>query len=98
MHSFFRARDLNASVSYCKTMLGLGVRQDGSDLLAGLIYQPYYLLCFGIAAVVVWGCPQTWDFTRVLRWPKAVFCLLVLLLSLAVMETQAFNPFIYFIF
>jgi alginate O-acetyltransferase complex protein AlgI len=95
---FFRARDLTASLNYCRTMLGFGARQDGSDLLSGLIYQPYYLLCFAIAAVVVWRCPQTWDFTRELRWPKAVFCILILLLSLTVMETQAFNPFIYFIF
>ena len=95
---FFRANDTTAAMNYCRTMLGFGVRQDGSDLLSGLIYQPYYLLCFAIAAAVVWGCPQTWDFTRELRWPKAAFCILILLLSLAVMETQDFNPFIYFIF
>ncbi len=95
---FFRAKDLSAALNYCQTMLGFGARQDGSDLLAGLIYQPYYLLSFALAALVVWRCPQTWDFTREIRWPKAVYCLLVLLLALAVMETQAFNPFIYFIF
>lgn len=95
---FFRAKDTTAAMNYCRTMLGFGARQDGSDLLSGLIYQPYYLLCFAIAAAVVWGCPQTWDFTRQLRWPKAAFCILILLLSLAVMETQDFNPFIYFIF
>jgi alginate O-acetyltransferase complex protein AlgI len=47
---------------------------------------------------VVWACPQTWDFTRRLTWPKAAFAAALLLLSLALMETQAFNPFIYFIF
>ena len=95
---FFRAKDLTASVNYCKTMLGLGAHQAGSDLLAGLIYQPYYLLWFAVAAIVVWAAPQTWDFTRKLTWPKAVYCVVILLLALAVMETQAFNPFIYFIF
>ncbi len=95
---FFRAKDLPASLNYCGTMLGFGARQDGGDLLAGLIYQPYYLLSFAIAGIVVWRCPQTWDLTREIRWPKAVYCLLILLLALAVMETQAFNPFIYFIF
>ncbi len=95
---FFRAKDLNASMDYCRTMLGFGPLQESSDLLAGLIYQPYYVLCFLAAGVVVWGCPQTWDFTREIRWPKAAFCLAVLVLALAVMETQAFNPFIYFIF
>jgi alginate O-acetyltransferase complex protein AlgI len=95
---FFRAKDLPAALQYCATMLGCGPTQDGAGLLSGLIYQPYYLLWFGIAAFVTWFCPQTWDFTRTLRWPKAAYCALVLLLSLIVMETQAFNPFIYFIF
>jgi alginate O-acetyltransferase complex protein AlgI len=95
---FFRAKDLPAALQYCATMLGFGPTQDGAGLLSGLIYQPYYLLWFGIAAFVTWCCPQTWDYTRTLRWPKAAYCVLVLLLSLIVMETQAFNPFIYFIF
>jgi alginate O-acetyltransferase complex protein AlgI len=95
---FFRAKDLTASVNYVKSMFGLGAVQDGRPLIGGLVYHPYYLLCFGCAAVVTWTCPQTWDFTRRLTWPKAVFCALMLILSLAVMETQAFNPFIYFIF
>jgi len=95
---FFRAKDLTASVNYVKSMFGLGAVQDGRPLIGGLVYHPYYLLCFGCAAVVTWACPQTWDFTRRLTWPKAVFCALMLILSLAVMETQAFNPFIYFIF
>lgn len=95
---FFRARDLPASVNYCQTMLGFGATQSGSDLLAGLIYQPYFLLNFAIAAVVVWACPQTWDFTRKLTWPKAAFAAFILIVALALMEAQAFNPFIYFIF
>jgi alginate O-acetyltransferase complex protein AlgI len=95
---FFRAKDLPSALNYCKTMLGFGALQDGSDLLAGLIYQPYYVLSFAIAGTVVWACSQTWDFTREIRWPKAAYCLLVLLLALAMMETQEFNPFIYFIF
>ena len=95
---FFRARDLPASVNYCKTMLGFGATQSGSDLLAGLIYQPYFLLNFAIAAVVVWVCPQTWDFTRKLTWPKTAFAAFVFLVALALMEAQAFNPFIYFLF
>lgn len=95
---FFRAKDLPAAMSYVRTLLGTGPAQDGSHLLAGLIYQPYYVICFLLAGVVVWACPQTWDFTRRLSWPKAVYCSVLLVVSLAVMLTQAFNPFIYFIF
>jgi len=95
---FFRAKDLDSAINYCSTMLGFGASQDASDLLAGLIYRPYFLVSFATAAVVVWACPQTWDFTRRLTWPKVVWIAALLVLSLAIMETQAYNPFIYFIF
>lgn len=95
---FFRARDLPAAAAYCRTLAGLGDPQPAADLVAGLVYRPYFVLSMAAAAIVVWACPQTWDFTRRMSWPKAAFCVGVLLLSLATMETQAFNPFIYFIF
>ena len=95
---FFRARDLPAAVAYCRTLAGCGDPQTAAGLVAGLIYRPYFLISMVAAAFVVWACPQTWDFTRRLSWPKAAFCLGILLLALATMETQAFNPFIYFIF
>jgi alginate O-acetyltransferase complex protein AlgI len=71
---------------------------DGAVLLSGVLYQPYYLLTFAIAAVVVWAGPQTWDWTRKLGWAKVSICLLLLWTSLAALESQEFNPFIYFIF
>ncbi len=95
---FFRSGDLAGSVNYIKTMLGFGALQDGSFLISGLIFKPYYVLSLIIAATVVWTCPQTWDFTRKLTWPKAIYCSVILLISLFIMETQSFNPFIYFIF
>ncbi|MFM8581973.1 MAG: MBOAT family O-acyltransferase [Planctomycetaceae bacterium] len=95
---FFRAPSLPEALRYCQAMLGFAPEHPGSNLLAGLIYRPYFVLCMGLAAVVVWGAPQTWDFTRRLTWPKATWAVLLLWLSLAVMEAQAFNPFIYFIF
>jgi alginate O-acetyltransferase complex protein AlgI len=95
---FFRAKDLAGALAYCRSMLGFGPRQDGMDLMTGLTTQPYFLASMALAAVVVWACPQTWDFTRRIGWLKAAYVFLVLLVSLAVMETQSFNPFIYFIF
>jgi len=95
---FFRARDLDAAVAYCGTLAGWKQPQAAAALVAGLVYKPYFLLSMAAAAIVVWACPQTWDLTRRLSWPKAAFCAAVLLVALVVMETQAFNPFIYFIF
>jgi len=48
--------------------------------------------------VIVWGCPQTWDWTRTIPLWKAAPIVLALLVSLAVLMTQSYNPFIYFIF
>jgi alginate O-acetyltransferase complex protein AlgI len=95
---FFRASDLPTALSYCASMLGMGNPQSGAGLIVGIIHQPYYLLSLAVAAVVVWFCPQTWDWSRTITWPKVVCVLAVFLLSLLVMTTQAFNPFIYFIF
>jgi alginate O-acetyltransferase complex protein AlgI len=95
---FFRAADLPSALRYAGFMLGIGSPQEGSVLLEGLVYQPYYLGTFLIAALVVWTCPQTWDWTRTLTFPKAVAIVLLFALSAMVLTTQAFNPFIYFIF
>ena len=62
------------------------------------MYQPYYVLTFLVAAVIVWGAPQTWDFSRSITPAKAAVTFALFWLSLAVLFTQAFNPFIYFIF
>ena len=95
---FFRAADLPQAVRYLGDMLALGAPQEGAGLLAGVVYQPYYLGTFLLAGAIVWSAPQTWDWTRTLTLPKAAAVLAGLLLSVAVLATQAYNPFIYFIF
>jgi alginate O-acetyltransferase complex protein AlgI len=95
---FFRSPDLPHAMSYLGDMLWIGDPQPGAALLAGVVYQPYYLLTFLLAAVIVWTAPQTWDWTRTITPPKAAAALGLLVLSAMVLATQAFNPFIYFIF
>jgi alginate O-acetyltransferase complex protein AlgI len=95
---FFRARDLSHALAYLGNMTGSGELQDGSGLLAGIVYQPYYLGTFLLAGVIVWSAPQTWDWTRTLTLPKAGAVAALLVLAVVVLTTQAFNPFIYFIF
>jgi alginate O-acetyltransferase complex protein AlgI len=95
---FFRAADLPAAVQYCGSMLGLTTAQPGAGLIGGLIYQPYYVASMLLAAIVAWFCPQTWDFTRNITWPKALWITSVFWLAIVVMTTQEFNPFIYFKF
>ena len=95
---FFRAETLGEAGRYFANLFGFGTVQAGADLLGGIMYQPYYTLTFLIAAIVVWGAPQTWDFTRRMTPLKAGITLVLFWASLSVLFTQSFNPFIYFIF
>jgi alginate O-acetyltransferase complex protein AlgI len=95
---FFRAPDLPAAVRYLGSMAGVAGAQGGADLVAGLVYQPYYILTAATAALVTWSCPQTWDWTRTLTFPKAAAAVALFVIASVVLMTQAYNPFIYFIF
>ncbi|HUW32099.1 MAG TPA: MBOAT family protein [Planctomycetota bacterium] len=95
---FFRAADLPSALHYCGAMIGLGHPGDAAALLGGIIYKPWYLGCFVAAAAIAWGFPQTWDWTRRLSVPKAAAIAAMLWISLIVLTTQEYNPFIYFIF
>jgi alginate O-acetyltransferase complex protein AlgI len=95
---FFRAQNLPHALEYCGSMLGLNGIQPGAGLLDAVLLQPYYLGTFLVAGLVMWTCPQTWDFTRRITWPKVAGTAGALGASLVVLATQAYNPFIYFIF
>ena len=95
---FFRAEDLPSALRYLSSMLGLRAAHETAGLLSGILYQPYYLGTVLIAAVITWTCPQTWDWTRTITPDKAIIIGGLWLASAAVLSTQAYNPFIYFIF
>ena len=95
---FFRADDLGEALRYLETMLGLSVVEPSRAVLAGVMYQPYLAGTVAVAALVTWGGPQTWDWTRRLTAPRAVLIVAALAVALAMLSTQAYNPFIYFIF
>ncbi len=95
---FFRAPDLKGAVLYLGSMFGLRHAQPGADLVGGIFYKPYYLISLAVAAVVIWMGKQTWDWTQQMTWPKTAVCCGLGWLALAVMATQEYNPFIYFIF
>jgi alginate O-acetyltransferase complex protein AlgI len=95
---FFRAKDLPAAVAYCATMLGFGAHDVQALLLSGIIAKPYYLGTVALCALVVWTCPQTWDWSRHLGAGKAAIAFALFLVAVTVLTTQAYNPFIYFLF
>ncbi len=95
---FFRASDLADAWHYLGCMLGWSTVHENAALIRGIIYQPFYVLMFAVAAGITWWMPQTWEWTRVITWPKAIIIVLLLALALVMLTTQAYNPFIYFIF
>ncbi len=95
---FFRADTLPDAGRYLSSMFGLATDTASGSVMAGLVYNPYYIVNFILAAVVIWIFPQTWDFTRKLSWSKLVWCIIVFFIALIALTTQSYNPFIYFIF
>lgn len=95
---FFRADDLPSALNYCRAMIGLQEAQAGSVLLKGIIYQPYYMGTILMSALITLAGIQTWDFTRTLNVAKITVIFGLFILSIIMMTTQAYNPFIYFIF
>jgi alginate O-acetyltransferase complex protein AlgI len=94
----FRTADLPTAMSYFGSLFGTTPRQTGADLVGGILYQPYYVMSFILAGIVTWTFPSMWAWTQKLTLTKAMVCLGVFWLSLIVLLTQAYNPFIYFIF
>ncbi|MHB1458151.1 MAG: MBOAT family O-acyltransferase [Armatimonadota bacterium] len=95
---FFRANGLHGAGAYLSSMIGMGNPQTGSGLISGIIYQPYYVISLIAAAAITWGWSDSWYWTQNLSLRKAVVCVGLLWLSIALLVTQAYNPFIYFIF
>ena len=95
---FFRATDLSHAGTYLGSMFALIDTPERAALLSGVLQRPYTAFFLLLAAGVVWLAPQTWDFSRDLPWWKALYALALFGLSLLVLGTQGFNPFIYFIF
>jgi alginate O-acetyltransferase complex protein AlgI len=95
---FFRAADVPTAIRYLGDMAGMGPVRPGASLLPGIIYQPYYALTFAAAGLATWFAPQAWDWTRELTAAKAAAAFAVFVLAVVALTTQAYNPFIYFIF
>ena len=95
---FFRSSSITAAGSFLASLVGVGSPGPGDRLLSGMTHQPWLLGWLGVAAIVTWAAPQSWDWTRRITAPRAVAMLGLFWVSLLLLTTQSFNPFIYFIF
>ena len=95
---FFRAENLAGALLYLKSMFGMVVLPDTAGLLGGQLYTPYNLLAMGVAGCIVWGGPQSWDWSRKIGSVKLVILTTIMVVTMAVLSVQSYNPFIYFNF
>ncbi len=95
----FRADNLSAALHYYGAMCGIGSPAGTAALLAADIYTPFYLLAMGLCAVLVFQRVQAHDWSlQPQTWRRVAVLLPLFVFSLAVMFSQAFNPFLYFQF
>lgn len=94
----FRSPDLPRALAYLGSMFGFTTAAKSAVLLGAQIYSPYALTIFAICAVLSFQASEVYDWVAELSWPKAVALTPLLLLAIAAMFTQSFNPFLYFQF
>ena len=90
---FFRATSISGAFAYLNSMAGRAA--GGSPLLALEIYTPYNLTIMATCALASFQPLEAYDWAdQHLSWALVP----LFLLAIAVMWTQAFNPFLYFQF
>jgi alginate O-acetyltransferase complex protein AlgI len=96
---FFRAANLSAACTYTASLFG-AYQPPPATLLTvrGLMYTPYHVMWMAIAALVAFFAANTWEQSKNITLPKALWSMLLLIWSMVAMSTQSYNPFLYFQF
>lgn len=96
---FFRADNLGAAFHYFGCMFGLVTPATTASLLAGSIYNPYYITILMMCAVLVFQPKQAHDWAQEpMTWGRTASLIPLFAVALLGMFSQAFNPFLYFQF
>jgi alginate O-acetyltransferase complex protein AlgI len=95
----FRAENLTAAMHYFGSMFGVVRASTASGLLAADIYAPMSLIVFGVCTLLIVQPVQAHEWAQKPQtWGRVGFLVPLFILSLIVMFSQAFNPFLYFQF
>ncbi len=95
----FRAEDLTAALRYFGAMFGVASVGSPAVLLAADLYTPLSLGVMTLATLLVFQKVQAHEWsTSNQTWLRFVLLVPLFILSLMVMFSQAFNPFLYFQF
>jgi alginate O-acetyltransferase complex protein AlgI len=95
---FFRADTIGQAMTYLGAMFGLQQATPAAALLGPVLYEPQFLLVFALCFVVHIFRLDTWDAARELQPGRLALAAASLAASVAIMFTQAYNPFLYFRF
>ncbi|MGA0846016.1 MAG: MBOAT family O-acyltransferase [Luteolibacter sp.] len=93
----FRAADFGATLDFYQSLFARSAG-DGHGLVGAAIGNSYLMLSLGIAAIVVFAAPPAWRVAERIGPIKAILLLLALIGCIALLSSQSYNPFIYFIF
>uniref|UniRef100_A0A7C4RS81 MBOAT family protein n=1 Tax=Desulfatirhabdium butyrativorans TaxID=340467 RepID=A0A7C4RS81_9BACT len=94
----FRSPNFSHALRYYGALFGLSPVSENIFLIYGMVARPWDWLVMGICALIVWTAPASRNW--VMGWSpwKAVVCAGLFVFSVAILLTQGYNPFIYFIF
>ena len=95
---FFRAQSFGVAFAYLKSMFALNELAPSHQLLEASLLRPFNLIQLALCAITVWALPRTQHFLRELSLWKVVAGLCLFVVSVAMMLTQGYNPFLYFQF
>ena len=95
----FRADDLTAALHYFAAMFGARPGDVTAPLLAAGMYTPYRLLVLAVCGLLVFQPVQAHDWAQQPpTWGQVAVVVPLFAISVMVMFSQAFNPFLYFQF
>lgn len=95
----FRADNLTAAARYFGAMLGILPSNGVAPLLLAEICRPHLLGVMVLCAFIVFQRVQAFDWSVMPQtWVRVALLVPAFLLSLIIMFSQAFNPFLYFQF
>lgn len=95
---FFRAENFERAFFYLKAMFGLNDTTNAALILMSQVTRPVALLIILISFLFIFVLPNTGKILQRLTIGKIMAGLLLMILSLSMMFTQKFNPFLYFQF
>lgn len=95
---FFRADTLPDAVAFLQSMVTPAFDSPHALVTSSLIRRPYLIVTLAVAVLCVVCCPETFKWAeRTGPW-RLMIALVLFWLSVSMLATQSYNPFIYFIF